>query len=118
MARTKTKTHEVAFRSIAKAPLTKEMVEWLVAHGKALDENIKFHDPLLVQCVKELKPKGWHVANIKGNKYRLIDIVNDAFIMTPDDVKALNKSWIVIEEDEESVEPTEAKTDAKSGESK
>lgn len=103
MARTKTKTHEVAFRSIAKAPLTKEMVEWLVAHGKAMNENIKFHDPLLVECVKEVKPQGWHVATIKGNKYKLIDIVNDAFLMTPEDVKVLNKSWIVIE-DEENVE--------------
>lgn len=94
-----TKKTKVAYRTLAKAPITKEMVEWLVAHGKTENEAVKFHDPLLVQCVEELTPPGWNVTEITGNKYRLVDLVNDAFIITPEDIKVLNKNWIVIEEE-------------------
>ena len=93
-----TKKTKVVYRSIAKAPLTNEMVDWLIAHGRQENGTISFHDPLLVQCVEELQPTGWHVTEISGNKYKLVDLINDAFIITPEDVKVLNKNWIVIEE--------------------
>lgn len=100
MASKKTvKKTKVAYRVAAHAPITKEMVDWLVAHGKSENDAVKFHDPLLVQCIEELNPRGWRIAEITGNKYKLVDLINDAFIITPEDVKVLNKNWIVIEEE-------------------
>ena len=107
MAKKKVVENEIVFKALSREVLTKEMVDWLVEHGKQLNDSIKYHDPLLVQCVKELKPNGFGVTTIKGNKYKVVDLLNDSIIITPDDVKLLNKNWTVIEEEQEE-EPKEA----------
>lgn len=96
----KTEEHEIVYKALANSRLTKEMVDWLIEHGKKLDDNIKYHDPLFVECVKTLKPSEFGVTKITGNKYKVIDLTNDSIIMTPNDIKILNKSWTVIGEDE------------------
>ena len=101
MAKKKVVEHEIVYKVLSREVLTKEMVDWLIAHGKSLNDSIKYHDPLLVQCVKELNPQGFGVTKIKGNKYKILDFPNDSMLVTPEDVKQLNKSWIVIEEPEE-----------------
>ena len=103
MAKKKVIEHEIVFKSLARVQMTKEMVDWLLAHGKKMDDKITYHDPLFVQCVKELKPNDFGVTKIKGNKYKVIDLINDSLVMTPEDVKVLNKNWIVIEDPEETV---------------
>lgn len=100
-ARKKVVEHEVVFKVLSKTQLTKEMVDWLIEHGKMLNDSISYHDPMLVQCVKELRPDGFGVTTIKGNKYKVIDLANDSIILTPDDIKVLNKNWTVIEEESE-----------------
>lgn len=109
MAKKKQVTHEVVCKQFADTKLTKEMVDWLIAHGKTLEDNIMYHDPLLVQCVKELDPEGFTIVTIEGNKYRVIDLVNDSFIVTPKDIDFLKKSLITIEDPEAESETTENK---------
>ena len=99
MAKNTVKEHEVVIKVLANSQLTKEMVDWLIAYGKNLNDNIKYHDPLLVQCVKELQPNEFRVATIKGNKYKVIDFLNDSILFTPEDLVQINKVWTVIEED-------------------
>lgn len=99
--------HEIVFKQLSRYQMTKEMVDWLVEHGKKLNDNIAYHDPLLVQCVKELKPEGFGITVIKGDKYKVVDLLNDSIILTPDDVKVLNKNWTVIGEESESPEKAE-----------
>jgi len=101
MAKKKVVEHEIVFKALKRSVMTKEMVDWLLAHGKNLNENISYHDPLLVQCVKELKPSEFGVMTIKGNKYKIIDLTNDSIVMTPEDVKTLNKHWTIIEDEVE-----------------
>ena len=99
MAKKKVNTHKVAFRTVSKLPLSQEMVDWLVSHGYKEGDNIKFHDPLFVQCVEELRPNGWVIHEIKGNKYFPADFAHDAYIITPEDLTNLKKRMIVIEEE-------------------
>ena len=106
MARKKVVEHEIVCKILSKTQLTQEMVDWLLAHGKKMDDSIQYHDPLFVQCVKEVRPSGFGITKIRGNKYRMIDFPNDSVLMTPDDIKLLNKSWIVIE-DPEAVQKTD-----------
>ena len=103
MAKKKVVEHEVVFKTLARVQMTKEMVDWLVAHGKNLNDNIQYHDPLLVQCVKELQPEDFGVKVVKGNKYKVVMTLNDFLIMTPEDVKALNKDWVVFDDASETV---------------
>ena len=99
MAKKKKVEHEIVCKLWANAKLTKEMVDWLIAHGKKLDDNIMYHDPLLVQCVKDLNPDGFAVTVIEGNQYRIIDGLNDSFVITPKDIQELKKSLITIDEE-------------------
>lgn len=92
------KRHEVVVKTLSKNALTKEMVDWLLAHGKNLNDNIKYHDPLLVQCVKEVQPDGFRVVEIEGNKYKIIDFLNDSVLFTPRDIEKLQSMWTVIED--------------------
>ena len=107
MAKKKKVEHEIVCKLYAKALLTKEMVDWLIAHGRKLEDNIAYHDPLLVQCVKELEPEGFAVTTIEGNQYRIVDTLNDSFVVTPKDIKFLKDSMVTIEEPESEV--TESK---------
>lgn len=91
--------HKVAYGTAPNMPISKEMFDWLLAHGCNENDKIRYHDPLFVQCVEEVKPKGWMVTEITGNKYRPVDFVNDTFIFTPETLKVINKSWIVIEDE-------------------
>ena len=91
--------HEVVVKTLSSSALSREMVEWLLAHGKNLNDNIKYHDPLLVQCVKELNPDGFTVVEIEGNQYKIIDFANDSILFTPHDLERLNSMWTVIEDE-------------------
>lgn len=99
--------HEIVAKQLSKVGMSKEMVDWLVAHGKKMDERIAYHDPLFVQCVKELNPAGFGIMTIKSNKYKVIDLLNDSLVLVPDDLKVLNNNWTIIEDEpkEESVVP-------------
>ena len=99
------KQYKVVGKSLSKAQLTQEMVDWLVAKGKTLNDRITYHDPLLVQCVEELQPDGFFVAHIKDNRYKTLDFPNDSVIFTPSDIEVLQKSWVDIPEELAVVEP-------------
>lgn len=99
MAKKKKVERDIVCKLWANAKLTKEMVDWLLAHGKKIDDNIMYHDPLLVQCVKELDPEGFSIITIEGNQYRIIDGPNDSFVITPKDIQALKKSLITIDDE-------------------
>ena len=96
MAKKKTVTNKVAFRTVSKLPLSQEMVNWLVEHGFKEDDKIAYHDPLFVQCVEELRPRGWVVHEIKGDKYYPADFAHDAYIITPEDLALIKKSMVTI----------------------
>ena len=107
MAENIVKEHEVVVKNLSNTQLTKEMVDWLLAHGKNLNDSIKYHDPLLIQCVKEVKPSGFAVVTIKGNKYKIIDFPNDSILFTPDDLVQLETMWTIIDEAEVDVPSVE-----------
>ena len=96
----KANTNKVAYPAVSDLGISKEMYDWLLERGLKDGENITFHNPLLIQCVEELKPAGWRIKEIKGTKYRLID-TKGPFLWTPDDVKVLASSWVDIAVKEE-----------------
>ena len=95
----KTNTNKVAYPAVTDLGISKEMYDWLLEHGLKDGENITFHNPLLIQCVEELKPAGWLIKEIKGTKYRLID-TKGPFLWTPEDVKFLNSHWVDVTDQE------------------
>lgn len=96
--------------------LSKEAAEWLVEHGSNkiriysvpelndtfIEWNGTKHDPLLVQCVKELKDKAsgryarLEIATIKGDKYMIYEYDGLEEIIDPETCK-----WIVIDSSED-----------------
>ena len=93
------KQYKVVGKALSRTTPTKEMVDWLIAHGKAENDKIAYHDPLLVQCVEELHPSGFYVTNLVDSRYKVIDLPNDSIIFTPNDLEALQKSWVEIPEE-------------------
>lgn len=95
----KANINKVAYPAVTDHGITKEMFDWLLEHGLKENETVTFHNPVLVQCVEELKPEGWRIKEVKGGKYRLID-TKGPFLWTPEDVKVLTNNWVVIEPSE------------------
>ena len=93
------KKYKVVGKTLSRVGLTQEMVDWLVAKGKTLNDSIAYHDPLLVQCVEELKPNGFYVATLEDNKYKILELANDSVIFTPKDIEILQKTWSEIPEE-------------------
>lgn len=82
--------------------LSRQAKEWLVAHG-AEDRDVLYncfdrHDPLLVQCVRELGEKAnvWcsklKIEEIEGNIYRINEYDGLEEVITPE-----TEEWVTIE---------------------
>ena len=86
----------VAYRTCTNIPpITNEMVDWLLARGRKLEETIQYHDPLLVECVEELKPSGWRVDDLGNDKkYIIFETLNDCVLITESDLKRFEKDLI------------------------
>lgn len=84
--------------------LSQEALDWLVAHGATKEDtkyggcDISRHNPLLVQCVRELgeKANGFcaelQIQEIEGNIYRIDEYDGLERIITPE-----TEEWVTIE---------------------
>lgn len=97
----KKKKYKVAMRlrvpiPFGQADITQEMYDWLKAKGLKDGDELKRHDPLFIQCIKELHPKDWTIHEIEGDKYFVMISCNDELILTPSDIEFINTKWIQI----------------------
>lgn len=83
--------NKVVFRTSKEAEPSPEMIEWLFEHGYKENDNIEYHNPLLVQCVEELMPPDWGVQYIDGDEYTVIQTLNDEVILSRNDIE--NFKW-------------------------
>ena len=92
--------NKIAVKKHPWTTLTKEMIEWLIEHDKTLeDKEIDIHNPLLVQCVEELKPDGFRVFEIEGDEYLTLESSNDVIVIVPKDIEVLKQSFVKIPEE-------------------
>ena len=74
--------------------LSDEAIKWLKAHGKEFDdlEDIKRHDPLLIECIETLGKKAngscadIAIKEIDSNWYRIQEYDGIEWIETPESI--------------------------------
>lgn len=93
--------HKVVLKRNPWSSLTNEMLNWLLERNPSLkDTDMELHNPLLVQCVEELKPDNFRIIEIEGNEYVTLDTDNDVVLLTPADIEIIKQNFVKIDEQE------------------
>lgn len=105
-------TNKLAVKRHPWTNLTKEMIDWIINKDKSLEnKDIEIHDPILVQCVEELKPDDFRIFEIEGDEYLTLETSNDVIVIVPKDLETLKNCFVKIPEECQTKEKQEEQQD-------
>ena len=92
--------NKIAVKKHPWSSLSKEMIQWLIERDESLkDQELDIHNPLLVQCVEELKPTDFRIVEIDGDEYLTLETLTDVIVIVPEDLEVFKKCFVKIPEE-------------------